>query len=175
MTCVLNSYVAPEILNGQPYGYEVDVWSLGIISYILFCGYAPFQGHNDDETMRAIQSNELVFSQQDWANVSSDAMELIAKMLNRNQATRIKASEILEDKWFINYRNKQKQEEQENEAKEQSAVRSKENQQETSRVKEESAKEDKLHPLSSKFKSKQKYKETNVLTPVSFLKFIFIV
>ena len=94
-------YVAPEILLGKPYGFEVDVWSLGIITYILLCGYAPYQGDDDDKTFELIKSNELLFQKPYWDDVSEGAIDLIKKMLDRDQKTRITAEEILKHKWIV--------------------------------------------------------------------------
>ena len=54
-------YIAPEVLQGQ-YSAKCDVWSLGIIMYILLCGVPPFNGRSDDEIIKAIQTQPLRFS-----------------------------------------------------------------------------------------------------------------
>ena len=53
-TCARRSYVAPEILRGERYGNTVDMWSLGVITFILLCGYAPFAGSTQAKLFRAI-------------------------------------------------------------------------------------------------------------------------
>ncbi|RNA27257.1 serine threonine- kinase DCLK2 isoform X3, partial [Brachionus plicatilis] len=93
-------YVAPEILSDKSYGLEVDVWSLGIVAYILLCGYAPFEGQSDEETFDLIKNQELKFLEEDWLNISGPAIDLIRKMLDRNPENRVKASEILNHHWF---------------------------------------------------------------------------
>ena len=102
-------YVAPEILLGKSYGLEVDVWSLGVIAYILLCGFAPFQGDTDEETYAIIKSSELIFVDPFWSDISVEAKDLIRKMLNRDQEARIKASDILADKWIRKHLNETKE------------------------------------------------------------------
>lgn len=82
------------------YGNEVDVWSLGIVAYIVLCGYAPFEGQSDEETFELIKNQELRFLEEDWLNISDRAIDLIRKMLDRNPESRIRASEILNHPWF---------------------------------------------------------------------------
>lgn len=64
------------------------------------CGYAPFEGQNDEETFELIKNQELKFIEEDWLNISELAIDLIRKMLDRNPQSRIKADEILNHSWF---------------------------------------------------------------------------
>ena len=64
------------------------------------CGYAPFEGQNDEETFELIKNQELKFIEEDWLNISDLAIDLIRKMLDRNPQSRIKADEILNHSWF---------------------------------------------------------------------------
>jgi len=83
-------YVAPEVLKGD-YDKSCDIWSLGIILYIILCGYPPYEGETDKEIFQQIRRKPLVFPEEDWSKVSNSAKDLIYRMLDKNPATRITA------------------------------------------------------------------------------------
>lgn len=92
-------YVAPEVLRGD-YDEKCDVWSCGVIMYILLCGYPPFNGDNDDEIYEAVLQGEFEFPDAEWDNVSKEAKDLIKKMLTLDTKKRVSALEAMSDKWF---------------------------------------------------------------------------
>lgn len=94
-------YIAPEVLN-KDYDERCDVWSCGVILYILLCGYPPFGGANDREILNKVKIGKYRFDEDDWGKISYDAKNLIRKMLTFNPADRISAREALNDKWIQN-------------------------------------------------------------------------
>jgi calcium-dependent protein kinase len=94
-------YVAPEVLD-KNYDEKCDVWSCGIILYILMCGYPPFNGNNDAQIIKAVQSGKFTFPAEEWGEVSEDCKTLIKKMLNVDPTKRITAKEALNDIWVQN-------------------------------------------------------------------------
>ena len=70
--------------------------------YIMLCGYPPFNGDDEAEIFENVKNGELVFYDEEWANISSESKELIKKMLRRNPKTRISAKEALQDIWIQN-------------------------------------------------------------------------
>lgn len=73
-------YVAPEVLKGS-YGFSCDIWSLGVILYIMLCGYPPFEGDNNKEIFKRVLQDELEFDPEDWSTTSKEAKDLICRML----------------------------------------------------------------------------------------------
>ena len=102
------SYIAPEILKRQPYGTSVDVWSLGIIAYILLCGYPPFATDKGQKALfRKIAkgphpSDDKFFEVEFWGGVSVGAKSLIRRMLDTDPSKRITAPGVLADAWMSN-------------------------------------------------------------------------
>ena len=92
-------YVAPEVLKGN-YGPECDVWSIGVIMYLLLSGSYPFDGKSNREIFRQILRCKVEFNQYNWLFVSATARDLIYHMLNSNPLTRITAAEALKHPWF---------------------------------------------------------------------------
>jgi calcium-dependent protein kinase len=92
-------YIAPEVLF-EKYDEKCDVWSIGIIMYILLCGYPPFNGDNDNEILNKIKVGKFVFPAEEWANVSEEAKDLICCMLRFNPAERLSAADCLKHGWF---------------------------------------------------------------------------
>lgn len=88
-------YIAPEVLWGT-YTEKCDVWSAGVIMYILLCGHPPFHGASDDEIFSAIRKGKYDFKGAAWAAVSSQACALLGKLLVPAK-TRISALEALQD------------------------------------------------------------------------------
>ncbi len=82
-------YVAPEVLTGD-YTLMCDVWSLGIIMYILLCGYPPFEGESNRQIFDRILNKKVEFEDQDWRGVSKSAKNLIHSMLDKNPNDRPK-------------------------------------------------------------------------------------
>ena len=95
-------YIAPEVLS-QEYNEKCDVWSCGVILFILLSGKPPFYGRTDREVLRRIQKGEYSMKGPEWSQVSVGAKRLVTKMLEYNHKTRISASEAVQDEWIISY------------------------------------------------------------------------
>lgn len=97
--CGSPSYVAPEILLRVPYGRPVDVWSVGVVGYILLCGYAPFNAPNDKQMFELIKQGKFRFHSDAWDAISDDAKDLISHLLVVNAETRLTAQDALNHPW----------------------------------------------------------------------------
>ena len=108
MTLVLGSplYMAPELINREPYTEKVDVWSLGVITYQLLSGRTPFESRNVKKIDYNIKRKKITFEnteQEYWNDISQDAKDFILKCLDRNQNTRPSIAELFKMPWIQNY------------------------------------------------------------------------
>ena len=101
-------YIAPEVI-GEVYDEKCDIWSLGVIFYVLLCGYPPFNGDTDVEIIQNVQKGKFCFPEEEWGIISSEAKDLIKKMLTYEPSKRISAKEVLLHPWFSHYEEKIKQ------------------------------------------------------------------
>ncbi|KAI8464717.1 MAG: kinase-like domain-containing protein [Monoraphidium minutum] len=92
-------YVAPEVLK-RDYGCAADVWSLGVVVYILLCGYPPFGGKSDDRILARVARGSYSFAAKEWEGVSEPAKELITLMLTMDQEKRPSARQLLSHRWL---------------------------------------------------------------------------
>lgn len=94
-------YMAPEVLK-RNYGPEVDVWSAGVILYILLCGVPPFWAETEQGVAQAIIRSVIDFKRDPWPRVSDNAKDLVKKMLDPDPKRRLTAQEVLEHPWLQN-------------------------------------------------------------------------
>lgn len=99
--CGTPGYVAPEILESAPYGTKSDMWSLGVITYILLGGYPPFIEKNQRNLFRKIRKGEYKFHDEYWGNVSSEAKDMIRQLLNVDPYKRLSADKALQTAWMM--------------------------------------------------------------------------
>jgi calcium/calmodulin-dependent protein kinase I len=97
--CGTAGYVAPEVLERTPYGKEVDVWALGVITYILLCGFPPFHGDSDAEIFRQIRSCSFDYPDEYWEDVSDSACDLIDALLVHDTSSRLSAAQVSASEW----------------------------------------------------------------------------
>ncbi|EFJ33946.1 calcium dependent protein kinase 5 [Selaginella moellendorffii] len=93
-------YVAPEVLRKQ-YGPEADVWSAGVILYILLSGVPPFWAETEQGIFEQVLQGDIDFESDPWPKISESAKDLIRKMLTRNPRKRLKAQEVLTHPWIM--------------------------------------------------------------------------
>merc|ERR1712195_126961 len=79
-----------------------DIWSCGVIMYVLLCGYPPFFGETDAEVLSKVRLSNFSFNAADWKNVSEDAKNLIRMMLKMNPRDRATAEQSLHHIWVNN-------------------------------------------------------------------------
>lgn len=97
--CGTPAYVAPEILRNQRYGVEVDIWSIGVICYVLLAGYPPFYDEDMKKLFRKIKDGKYHFHQEHWGDKSPEAMDCIKKMLCVDVKERWTAKQLLQHDW----------------------------------------------------------------------------
>lgn len=92
-------YVAPEVLMTN-HGPSCDVWSVGVLMYIMLSGYLPFTGQSPNQVFAKIIKGKLSFDQPEWNNYSEESQDLIRSMLKVDIDERISAEDALKHPWF---------------------------------------------------------------------------
>ncbi|ODN04406.1 Calcium/calmodulin-dependent protein kinase type 1 [Orchesella cincta] len=98
--CGTPGYVAPEVLAQKPYGKAVDVWSIGVISYILLCGYPPFYDENDANLFAQILKGEFEFDSPYWDDISDSAKDFIRQLMCVDVEKRYTCKQALQHPWI---------------------------------------------------------------------------
>ncbi|RHZ56043.1 hypothetical protein CDV55_104740 [Aspergillus turcosus] len=93
-------YAAPEVMLKQGHGKAVDLWSLGVITYTLLCGYSPFRSENLSDLIEECRSARIVFHERYWRDVSKDAKDFILSLLQPDPAKRPTSQEALKHPWL---------------------------------------------------------------------------
>jgi len=98
--CGTPGYVAPEIITHMPYGTKVDMWSAGVIIFILLGGYPPFACADQNALYEMIKTGNYEFEEDYWGHVSAEAKDLIASLLTVDPNKRLSATEALQHEWI---------------------------------------------------------------------------
>jgi len=97
--CGTPGYVAPEVLTHEIYSEQVDMWSIGVIVYILLCGFPPFYGDNDAQMFKKIKAGSFKFLTPYWDPISSEAKDFVSKLLVVDPKKRLTASDAIKHPW----------------------------------------------------------------------------
>ncbi|EGB05703.1 hypothetical protein AURANDRAFT_54494 [Aureococcus anophagefferens] len=101
LKCGTPNYVAPEILENRQYGCAVDMWSVGVLTFVLLGGYPPFHDDNEAKLFERIKCAQFNFDPQYWDVVSADAKDFIRKLLNNNPGVRLTAEQAILHPWLV--------------------------------------------------------------------------
>ena len=97
-------YIAPEVLR-KKYDKSCDLWSVGVIAYILLCGYPPFNGTNNAEVHAAVRRGRYSFPSADWSLTSSEARDFVRRLLQRDPRNRMTVDQALSHPWIARHVN----------------------------------------------------------------------
>jgi calcium/calmodulin-dependent protein kinase I len=98
--CGTPGYVAPEVLQAMGYGPEVDLWSIGVITYILLCGFPPFYHEELPQLFDQIMEADFSFPPEYWDPISAEAKDFISKLLVVASAERLDTTQALAHPWL---------------------------------------------------------------------------
>ncbi|XP_061296862.1 serine/threonine-protein kinase 33 isoform X3 [Bos javanicus] len=99
-TCGTPIYMAPEVINAHDYSQQCDIWSIGVIMYILLCGKAPFMASSEEKLFELIKKGELHFKNSIWNSISDCAKSVLKQLMKVDPAHRITAKELLDNQWL---------------------------------------------------------------------------
>ncbi|OMJ86411.1 hypothetical protein SteCoe_12068 [Stentor coeruleus] len=106
LRCGSPGYIAPEILNRQPYSSKVDIFGAGVILYVLLSGNFPFTGKDVGDVLLKNRKCMLSFSEKRWKKTSEYAVDLVKRLMDPNPATRLSSAEALRHPWFYQHTKK---------------------------------------------------------------------
>ncbi|XP_056429301.1 calcium/calmodulin-dependent protein kinase type 1D isoform X1 [Hyla sarda] len=98
--CGTPGYVAPEVLAQKPYSKAVDCWSIGVIAYILLCGYPPFYDENDSKLFEQILKADYEFDSPYWDDISDSAKDFISHLMEKDANKRYTCEQALRHPWI---------------------------------------------------------------------------
>ncbi|XP_071385483.1 calcium/calmodulin-dependent protein kinase type 1D-like isoform X1 [Centroberyx affinis] len=98
--CGTPGYVAPEVLAQKPYSKAVDCWSIGVIAYILLCGYPPFYDENDSKLFEQILKADYEFDAPYWDDISDSAKDFISCLMEKDPEKRFTCDQALQHPWI---------------------------------------------------------------------------
>uniref|UniRef100_A0A3B3XKG2 Protein kinase domain-containing protein n=1 Tax=Poecilia mexicana TaxID=48701 RepID=A0A3B3XKG2_9TELE len=98
--CGTPGYVAPEVLAQKPYSKAVDCWSIGVIAYILLCGYPPFYDENDSKLFEQILKADYEFDAPYWDDISDSAKDFISCLMEKDPSKRFTCEQALRHPWI---------------------------------------------------------------------------
>ncbi|KAI8887058.1 Pkinase-domain-containing protein [Backusella circina FSU 941] len=104
--CGSPGYVAPEVLLEKGYGSSCDMWSVGVITYVLLCGYPPFQAE-DIELYDEITHGRYEFHERYWRDISDEAKDFISHLINLDVSERFTAQQALKHRWMTSDESKE--------------------------------------------------------------------
>ncbi|NWS45204.1 MYLK protein, partial [Probosciger aterrimus] len=93
-------FMAPEVVAFEPVGFSTDMWSVGVICYILLSGKSPFQGDNDMETLSIITAAQWDFEEEIFSEISQLAKDFISQLLQKDPRRRLSSMEALLHPWL---------------------------------------------------------------------------
>ncbi|XP_037696649.1 serine/threonine-protein kinase 33 isoform X2 [Choloepus didactylus] len=99
-TCGTPIYMAPEVINAHDYSQQCDIWSIGVIMYILLCGEPPFLASSEEKLFELIRKGELHFENPVWDSISDSAKSVLKQLMKVDPAHRITAKELLDNQWI---------------------------------------------------------------------------
>ncbi|XP_027978697.1 myosin light chain kinase family member 4 [Eumetopias jubatus] len=97
-------FLAPEVVNYDFVSFPTDMWSVGVIAYMLLSGLSPFLGDNDAETLNNILTCRWDLEDEEFQDISEEAREFISKLLIKEKSWRISASEALKHPWLSDHK-----------------------------------------------------------------------
>ncbi|XP_041460847.1 calcium/calmodulin-dependent protein kinase type 1D-like [Lytechinus variegatus] len=98
--CGTPGYVAPEVLRRKNYGKGIDIWSIGVITYILLCGYPPFYDDNDAALFQQIMKGEYEFDSPYWDDISDSAKDFIGHLMALDPDDRYTSEDAIRHPWI---------------------------------------------------------------------------
>ncbi|XP_071401845.1 myosin light chain kinase, smooth muscle-like [Centroberyx affinis] len=96
-------FVAPEVISYEPVGLETDMWSIGVICFILLSGESPFQGNSDAETLSLVTAARYEFDEDSFEDISDQAKEFISSLLKKDRRCRLSCDEALAHPWMVSF------------------------------------------------------------------------
>ncbi|ESP04316.1 hypothetical protein LOTGIDRAFT_53984, partial [Lottia gigantea] len=96
-------YVAPEVLDYEPLDIQTDMWSMGVLTYVMLTAFSPFAGDNQQETFCNISTVKLDFPEELFDDKSEHCKDFISKLLVKNSRKRLTARQCLEHPWLKSY------------------------------------------------------------------------
>lgn len=95
-------YMSPEVINGC-YDKSCDIWSIGIVAYILLAGYPPFNGSSDNEIYSSTRRGNLIFERKVWGGLSHMSRDFVRRLLSKDASLRSTAEEALQHPWILSH------------------------------------------------------------------------